>query len=247
MKQWATGGRGGRQVMEQPGAITPVMRGVPQAGDDLNFMRIVIDANVAHSRTVEIPVGIYSFATIFNNSRFDFSLSRGSVFNPLDIIGNCPAYSLLTFPFDQETSHLFIRWDGTTGSSERCFIFLTDDNLGLVGQFRPPAIAAAQTIQVVRENFGETLYRGVIAAETLFTAARRLDVKASYLTNTLTTAGAVTLVHRRPGLADISLLHGLSIGGNMTYALGFVAMESGDSLVVTAVTGTIHGLIYGVS
>jgi len=245
MKQWATGGNIGRsQDVIQPGraAGMPGVRPV----DDLLFMRIVVDATAGASRAVGIPARIYRFVTIFNNSRFDFSLSRGIVFNPLDIIGNCPAYTLLTFPFDQETSDLFIRWDGTTGANERALIFLTDDNLGLVGQFRPPSIAPAHTIQMVRENFGTTFFRGVIAVGTLFTATTICDVKSFYVTNTLDTAATVTLVHRRPGVADVSIVHRLSIAGNFTYAIGYIALEAGDSIVATAVTGTVHVLMYGV-
>ena len=109
MKQFATGNvRAGVQI--QPGDRT--LPGGRAMAPDMQFMRVVVDAAAPSSRAIGIPANVYNFVTVFNNSRFDFSLSRGLVLNPLDIIGNCPAYTLLTFPFDREASDLHIRWDG---------------------------------------------------------------------------------------------------------------------------------------
>ena len=106
MKQFATGNvRAGVQI--QPGDRT--LPGGRAISPDMQFMRVVVDAAATSSRAIGIPANVYNFVTVFNNSRFDFSLSRGLVFNPLDIIGNCPAYTLLTFPFDREVSNLLIR------------------------------------------------------------------------------------------------------------------------------------------
>ena len=243
MKQFATGNvRAGVQI--QPGDRT--LPGGRAMAPDMQFMRVVVDAAAPSSRAIGIPANVYNFVTVFNNSRFDFSLSRGLVFNPLDIIGNCPAYTLLTFPFDREVSNLLIRWDGSAGASERCLIFLTDDNLGLVGQFRPPVIAAVETVQIVRENFGQRFFGGVVEVGTLFTAARATDIRAMYLANTLATAATVTIVHRRSGVGDVALVSEISIAGNSTVSLGYIPLATGDSIVATAVTGTVHGSIYGV-
>lgn len=233
MKQYATG---------RPGEVS--LPGDMRLRTNI-FHNVILDVNAPSSRVTAFPSDLYGFVTIFNNTRFDFILIKGVVDNPLEIIGACPAYTLLTFPIDRSISNVFIRWDGTAGITERCKIFFTEENLGLVGQFRPPAISPAQTVQIVRENFGTRLFAGVLTASVIFTADRSTDIKSFYLTNTLTTAGTVTIVHRRPGFTDINLVSGLSISGNMTFSLGYISLLAGDSFVVTNVTGTIHGLIYG--
>lgn len=103
------------------------------------FHNVILDVNAPSSRVTTFPSDLYGFVTIFNNTRFDFILIKGVVDNPLEIIGACPAYTLLTFPIDGSISNVFIRWNGTAGITERCKIFFTEENLGLVGQFRPPA------------------------------------------------------------------------------------------------------------
>lgn len=211
------------------------------------MMKLVFDVRVAGSRLEQVPRCFYEFVTIYNNSRYDFTIFKGNSRDTIDIIGACPAYTILTFPHEKITDSVNIVWEGAASPIvERCKIFFTEENMALVGEFRPPAVAAVATIQMVRENFGTTFFRGVIAVGTLFTATTICDVKSFYVTNTLNTAATVTLVHRRPGVADVSIVHGLSIAGNFTYAIGYIALEAGDSIVATAVTGTVHSLMYGV-
>lgn len=105
----------------------------------LNF---VLDMDRAGSRLEKIVKCQYDYITIYNNSRFDISLFRGNSLRNEDLVGACPAYSILTFPFDSAIEVLNFRWEGEQlipTTFERCKIFLTNENLGLVGEFRPPA------------------------------------------------------------------------------------------------------------
>lgn len=211
------------------------------------MMKLVFDVRVAGSRLEQVPRCFYEFVTIYNNSRYDFTIFKGNSRDTIDIIGACPAYTILTFPHEKITDSVNIVWEGAASPIvERCKIFFTEENMALVGEFRPPAVAAEATIQMVRENFGTTFFRGVIAVGTLFTAARAIDIRAMYLANTLATAATVTIVHRRSGVGDVVLVPGISIAGNSTVALGYIPLATGDSIVATAVTGTVHGSIYGV-
>ncbi len=226
MKQYATG---------RPGEVS--LPGDMRLRANI-FHNVILDVNAPSSRVTAFPSDLYGFVTIFNNTRFDFTLIKGVVDNPLEIIGACPTYTLLTFPIDRSISNVFIRWDGTAGITDRCKIFFTEENLGLVGQFRPPVVHATE-IAPDRMLFGGVAVVGVLAS-----ATQKIILRALYISNTQATAGTITIMHRRGGV-DVALVSGASIPGNSTQALGYLVLAAGDRIQVPGVTGSLHVLAYG--
>lgn len=115
------------------------------------MMKLVFDVRVAGARLEQVPRCFYEFVTVYNNSQYDFSLFKGNSRETADIIGACPAYTILTFPHEKITDSVNIVWDGPASLLvERCKIFFTVDNLALVGQFRPPQAAPSTAPALVR-------------------------------------------------------------------------------------------------
>ena len=201
------------------------------------FHNVILDVNAPSSRVTTFPSDLYGFVTIFNNTRFDFILIKGVVDNPLEIIGACPAYTLLTFPIDRSISNVFIRWGGTAGITERCKIFFTEENLGLVGQFRPPALVLGTTPDRI-------IFNGVASVTTLVTATQKIIIRSIYIVNTAVTASTITIAHRISG-TNRDIVSNISIPANTTHALGYLVLMPNNDLRITAFTGTINILIYG--
>lgn len=121
------------------------------------MFKAIFDVGQSGSRIEQVPKCFYNFVTIYNNTRFDFTIFQGNSNNVRDIIGACPAYTTLTFPHDKLTDIVNIVWSGGGGvvtvGLERCKIFFTEENLGLLGQFRAPEAApvVAPIITPVRD------------------------------------------------------------------------------------------------
>ena len=208
------------------------------------MMRLVFDVGRSGNRVEQVPKCHYDFVTIYNNTRFDFTLFSGNSVLTRDIIGACPAYTILTFPHDKLADYVNFVWVGGAGivtiENERCKIFFTSENMGLVGEFRPPEISAVSMPQSPQTIFaGTAAIMAVVSAQT-----RKVIIQAIYIGNTLGTAGAITLVHRVSGV-NRNILTGSAVAANTTLSLGYMVIMPGDELLITAVTGTMTFLVYG--
>ncbi|HSW57605.1 MAG TPA: hypothetical protein VLH15_04335 [Dehalococcoidales bacterium] len=208
----------------------------PLPGPDA-FMRILLDVRDAGKRTEEVPPGMYRFVTIFNNSRMDFTVYRGNVADSLQIIGSCPAYTLITFPFDGHVSNLLIEWIGPSGTTERCIVFLAAENFSLVGQFRHPQAITAGVEERV-------LVSRQASVGNLLQAASRILINAMFFINNDGTEARITLAHHI-GATPHLLLPNISIPGNNAGSLSQVVLDAGQSLNISAFTGNITILGYG--
>jgi len=237
VKQYASGGAG------------PVPGGDPARGPDParagNFLKIIVDAWEIGRRREFIPVGVYQFVTIFNNTRFDFNLFRGESVAIWDSLGFCPSYSLLTFPFDSSVQSLMIEWSGITGvpagNTQRCMIFLTEKNLGVEGQFRLPQ---SERGVIVPDRI---LYSGILSANntTLFAASQKIIVRAAYFANTDELFDArITLVQVINAISR-TILHRVNIPLSSTLSLGHLVFETNNVFILTEITGQVTCLIYG--
>lgn len=204
------------------------------------MMKLLFDVGESSARSESVPRCFYEFVTILNNTRFDFSLYKGNSSLVKDIIGNCPAYTILTFPYDKLTDIVNFVWEGGGGGSsdnERCQIFFSADNLGLVGQFRPPE----KSPNVMP---GKTLFAGNAASGDIISCSNKIVIDSLYLTNRDAADSTLTISHIRGGVSS-TIVSNLKIPANSTYALGYFSLNSGDKLNVSSVTGNITINVYG--
>ena len=207
------------------------------------MVRMFFDVNRTGSRIERIPRGFYNYITIYNNTRYDFTMFKGFSTSISDLIGACPAYTLITIPHDDLSDTVNFVWEGDTSpTNERCKIFFTEYNLGLVGEFRPPQISPLPP--PVSASSDRRLFGGVVATGNIIIAATRFTIRSLYLANNTATAASITLSHRQ-NLIDTVLLPTISIPANSVLSLGFIALESGESLFVNNFTGIINLSIYG--
>ena len=213
------------------------------------MMKLVFDIGRVDNRVEQVPKCHYDFVTIYNNTRFDFVLYSGNSILTRDIIGACPAYTILTFPHDKLVDYVNFVWSGgagiVTAENERCKIFFTAENMGLVGEFRPPEVSVVAPPPQPAVPVPQTIFAGIAAVMTVIPAqTRRVIIQAIYIGNTLATGGTITLVHRVAG-SNRNILTGSAVAANTTLSLGYMVINPGDELLITAVTGTITFLVYG--
>lgn len=188
---------------------------------------------------------IYQFVTVFNHSDHAIIVFPENLTNEREKHYRVPPRIYLTLP-------LF--GAGTVESCQREVVYTIVSE----GSSIPASVITLSFTEVnnnvnmpfpdlsVPAPFPPTrFFGGVLTNAVLLLATRNITINAIYLNNTLATAGTVTLTHRRPGVADVNLVTGLAIAGNVTYALGFIALAAEDSLVASGVTGTIHCSVYG--
>lgn len=200
------------------------------------MLKYTFDINANGNRLERIPKCHYNYVTVYNNTRFDFNLHSGLAADVRNLIGNCPPYTIITFPIDKFTDQINFVWASSGPAltiNERCQIFLTEENLQLVGQFRPPLLGEARDI-----------FNGNASVATLVTASRKISISAMYFANRDGANSTITFSFRRGGV-DTHLLSNLAIPANSTLALGVFELLQGDSLVVNAVTGNISIIIVG--
>jgi len=207
------------------------------------MVRLFFDVNRTGSRLEQVPRCFYDYVTVYNNTRYDFTLFKGLSTSVTDIIGACPAYTLITFPHDKLTDTVNFVWEGDTSPlNERCKIFFTEENLALVGEFRPPQISPIPPPVPTPQD--RRLFAGLVSTGTILTATSKIIIRAIYIANTAATASNITMSHRRSGI-DTTLLPNISIPNNHTQGLGYFVLEAGDSIFVNAFTGTFNISIYG--
>lgn len=207
------------------------------------MIRFVFDVNEAGARLEQVPRCFYNFVTIYNNSKFDFTLFKGNSVSIADIIGACPAYTILTFPHDKLTDIVNFRWDGTPGTfAERCKIFFSEENMGLVGEFRVPQIITAAGETVIEERI---LFASNTPSGILLTASNKIRVDSMFFTNSGTTEARITLAHNMAGV-NLWLLNTHPLGVGMTGSLSNLVLETGHFLNLTALVGIVTIIIYGV-
>lgn len=161
-------------------------------------------------------------------------------------------YSSITLPISPDMKlGLVATWINVLGTRPTEIklgkVIFSIENLNQNASYSPSFTSRGENINVsITPATSNRFFGGILTNAVLFTATRNVTINSFYLCNTLTTAATITISHRRPTLADVALVSVLSIAGNMTYSLGFIALQTGDSIVASAVTGTIHGSIYGV-
>lgn len=122
------------------------------------MLELVFDMSTSGTRVERLPKNIYSYLTVYNNSRFDMRIYRGNTTNQFELLGACPAYTLISFPFERTIDYVRFAWEGVDGINERAKIYLTENNLGLVGQFRPPTTTINQFVDnVAIQNIHEDM------------------------------------------------------------------------------------------
>ena len=217
-------------------------KGVAEIQGDLLFTKIVVDANSPGTRNEIISRGLYQFTTILNNTQFDFNIYRGNTNDRLEILGNCPAFTIITFPFDINTGNVFIEWLGTTTTNiQRCIIYLTNENLGLVSQFKAPQVQPVATPTAAQDRL---VFGGNVVIGNIVTAQSRIVIRTMYISNNTTNPATITLAHNRNAV-NIPILPGISIPANSVVSTALIALEMNDILTVVNVTGSLTILIYG--
>jgi len=191
-------------------------------------MRLLFDVNDVGSRIEKIPKCQYNFVTVFNNSRFDFTLFAGNSVSVENIVGNCPAYTILTFPHEKLVDSINFVWGGGGGVGfERCKIFFTEENLGLVGQFRIPEDSPVNELD--RELFSRRL---VVGESVNLLATRKTVIKAGYICNRSGINGVFSLTIRSR-FGDTRLLSSTTITANSSLSIGFLVLGRGDRLILS--------------
>lgn len=101
------------------------------------MLKLTFDMNGDGSRLERTPSGLYKYITIYNMSRFVFTMFKGNTTLAGETIAICSAYTMVTIPIEGYIDVINFTWSGSVGTPERCIIYMTDTNLNLVGQFRP--------------------------------------------------------------------------------------------------------------
>lgn len=210
------------------------------------MLRVLIDTNVDGDRLVNIPKCRYEFISIQNNTRFDINFYRGRSFDSHDLIGSCPSYTIMTFSHDKMADFVNIVWKGgAPGDSERALIWFSEENLGWVGNFRPPVIPVIGSL----EPQEKTLFSKPISiTENLIVGEpkKKKVINSIYMTNTTAVDAVITINHVR-GAITTPIVSGLVIPPNSTYALGYIVILEGETLNVSSVTaGAVALSIFGV-
>lgn len=203
------------------------------------MIRLTVDRTDAGIQELVLPECQYTHVLVINNSAHHLILSTNRHLTLDGLVGECPAYSVLSFPLPAVLQTVYVSRSGGAFAGERGHLYFLTHDPGMVGQFRPPPDRPDRTLP------GRRVYGGVPTAGTvLVTASTKVVLHGIYLTNRLATAGTLTLMHRVAGV-DTPLVEGVSIPGNSMFAIGYVVLGPGDNLLVTAVTGTIAVSLYG--
>lgn len=105
------------------------------------MFKSVINANKQGNTLLDVPKCMYNYVTIFNDTHFDFTLYKGYTEDEEEIIGSCPAYTMLTFPLDKSADSINVVWRGSSRTDfEKCMVFFTEDNLAISSTFNPPQL-----------------------------------------------------------------------------------------------------------
>lgn len=210
------------------------------------MFRVLIDTMIEGDRLVEIPKCRYEFISVQNNTRFDINFYKGRSFDSHDLIGSCPSYTIMTFSHDKMADFVNIVWKGgAPGQSERALIWFSEENLGWVGNFRPPIVPVVGGL----EPQEKTLFsKPVVSVENLVVGEHKKKkiIKSIYMTNTTIADAVITINHMR-GAIITPIVSGLVIPPNSTYALGYFVILNGEVLNISSVTtGAVALSIYGV-
>ena len=97
----------------------------------------------------------------------------------LEVLGNCPAHTIITFPFDINAGNILIEWLGiATTNIQRCIIFLTNNNLGLVSQFKAPQVQPLPTPTTAQDRL---IFGGNVVVGNIVTSLSRIIIKSIYI------------------------------------------------------------------
>lgn len=216
-------------AMGRPEAIAPPGGMPPQAP----MLIELITGAEAGNREIRLGAGTYEWLLVKNNSGHRIVVRSERGVSVLSIIGIVEPYMSDTIPIPGGLASVFAEWAGATGAGEIAFLYFMEENPGLISQFRSPVASPDRT-----------LFAGAAAVGAVVTAGSKIIVRAVYVVNTAATASTLTLAHRIAGV-DRHILSVVSIPANTTHALGHMVLDAGNSLQVTAVTGTITLLVYG--
>ena len=148
------------------------------------MFRSIINTNKEGNRLLDVPKCVYNYITIFNDTHFDFTLYKGYTEDEEEIIGSCPAYTMLTFPIDKSADTINIVWRGSARKDfEKCMMFFTEDNLGISSTFNPPRLEGigSTTTRIVASDVILPIDIQTILREQLFSTITPLGVGEVYL------------------------------------------------------------------
>jgi len=204
--------------------------------------------------TIDVPT-VYKFVTVFNNSSHEITFLPDTDRDSRFIHFAVSPFQYVTYPLDMM---------GTVASCKRSQTFTINSIRRVV---TPPFPIQFPNIRLLfsEENFNvnnyqqantvfnfipqvassldRRLFAGVLSSGVILTATSKMIINSLFLVS-VGVASTVTLSHRRSGV-DVRLLDSFPIPVGNTQALGYIVLESGDSLFVNSITGVAHVSIYG--
>ena len=206
------------------------------------------------SNTFDSPT-IYKFITIFNNSTHELTFFSDESINNRFMLFSVSPFQYVTYPLEvmgtvssctrlQKFTFTTIQRVVTPPFAvlnPNVRILLSEENFN-VNNYQQ-ANAVFNFIPQVTSSLDRRLLAGVLSSGVILTATSKMIINSLFLVS-VGVASTVTLSHRRSGV-DVRLLDSFAIPVGNTQALGYIVLESGDSLFVNSVAGVAHVSIYG--
>jgi len=199
---------------------------------------------------------VYKFLTVFNNSTHELVFTDDTDVNNRFMHFAVSPFQYVTYPLDMM---------GTVASCKRTqsFVmhsierivktpfFITFPNVRLlfseenfnVNNYQQAHSQVNVHLPEAVSSLDRRLFAGVLSSGVILTATSKMIINSLFLVS-VGVASTVTLSHRRSGV-DVRLLDSFPIPVGNTQALGYIVLESGDSLFVNSVAGVAHVSIYG--
>jgi len=198
---------------------------------------------------------IYKFITIFNNSTHELTFFSDEAINNRFMLFSVSPFQYVTYPLEVmgtvATCTRLQKFTFTTIQrvvtppfavlNPNVRILLSEENFN-VNNYQQ-ANAVFNFIPQVASSLDRRLFAGVLSSGVILTATSKMIINSLFLVS-VGVASTVTLSHRRSGV-DVRLLDSFPIPVGNTQALGYIVLESGDSLFVNSVAGVAHVSIYG--
>ena len=202
---------------------------------------------------------IYQFVTVFNHSDHAITVFPENLTNEREKHYRVPPRIYLTLPLFgagmvescQREVVFTVVSEGMSIPSTVIGLAFTEENNNINMPFPDMSAPTPTPLSVIFPEppiLDRRLFAGVIDtgfSGVILTAASKMIIHSLILVRVHGTPITVSLSHRRSGV-DIRLLETFSMPGGNSQTLGYIVLESGDSLFVHGVSGPTHVSIYGV-